>query len=421
MRPLLINSEDLRGGAARAAYRLHLALRGIDVDARMLVQVKHGDALSVLGPENAWQLLTAPLRPAVDLFPLLAYRRRGRETFYPGWLPDRMVRRASALAPDLVHLHWITGAAVNVRSLRKFARPLVWTLHDMWAFTGGCHYDDGCGRYASGCGNCPVLASTHKYDLSRLGWRRKRKAYRGLPLHVVTPSRWLGELARNSPLLDGFPVTVIPNAIDTEIFRPLPKAMARELLGLPKDRHIVLFAALRATSETRKGYRFLEEALRILAIQPLAARTTAVVLGASAPTERPDFGIDSRFLGTLTDDLSLALAYSAADVFVAPSVQENLSNTVMEALACGTPAVAFRVGGMPDMIEHQKNGYLAQPFDVADLARGMAWVLEDNDRRNALSAHARDKVLAEFESQKIARRHLAIYEQVIDETTGDDR
>lgn len=413
MNVLIVNSEDRRGGAARAAHRLHLALRGIDVDARMLVQVKHGDGQSVIGPANAWQLLTAPLRPAADLLPLLAYRRRGRETFYPGWLPDRMVRRAQALEPDIVHLHWITGGAVNVRSLRRFAQPLVWTLHDMWAFTGGCHYDAGCARHDSGCGRCPVLGSTIGFDLSRIGWRRKQKAYRGLRLQIVTPSRWLGDLSRNSPLLGEFPVTVIPNAIDTDVFRPLPKATAREMLRLPQDRQIVLFGALRATSEARKGYKYLEEALRMLAARSSDARTMAVVMGADAPADLPNFGMESVFLGTLSDDLTLALAYCAADVFVAPSEQENLSNTVLEALACGTPAVAFRIGGMPDMIEHQANGYLAEPFDVQDLAHGLAWVLESGSRRHVLSERARQKVTDEFESKKIARRHLALYKAAI--------
>ncbi len=379
----------------------------------MLVQVKHGDEASVVGPANAWELLTAPLRPAADLLPVLAYRRRSKATFYPGWLPDRMPRRAAGLAPDVVHLHWITGGAVNVGNFRRFGRPLVWTLHDMWAFTGGCHYDQGCGRFAEGCGRCPLLGSSREWDLSRLGWRRKAKAYPRLPLAVVTPSRWLGDLAMRSPLLGEFPVSVIPNAIDTAVYRPLDKSMARDLLGLPKDRRIVLFGALRATSETRKGYRYLVEALRRMAKSPAGAGAMAMVVGASPPATPPDLGLACAFLGTLGDDLSMAIAYSAADVFVAPSEQENLSNTVLEALACGTPSVAFDIGGMPDMIEHRANGYLAAAFEVEDLAHGLRWVLEDEPRRRTLAARAREKVLAEFGPETIARRHLSLYETVL--------
>jgi glycosyltransferase involved in cell wall biosynthesis len=414
MRSLLINSEDRRGGAARAAHRLHLALRSIGVDCSMLVQVKHGDELSVIGPESVVRSMTAPFRPALDLFPILAYRHRKKgATFYPGWLPDRIKRRVDAFAPDLVHLHWITGGTLNVRTLRKLGRPLVWTLHDMWAFTGGCHYDDACGRYATGCGRCPALGSQRESDLSAFGWRRKRSAYGDLPLTIVTPSKWLGELARNSPLLGYFPVNVIPNAIDVDIYRPTDKLAARKMLRLPPDRKIILFGALRATSERRKGYHLLQPALRTLSSAITGRDAVAVILGASRPAEPPDFGMESIFLGTLSDDLSLALAYSAADVFVAPSTQENLSNTVMESLACGTPVVAFNIGGMPDMIDHRANGYLAKAFDTGDLANGLEWVMQDGERNGALSERARRKVEETFAAPKVARQHLALYEEVL--------
>ncbi len=421
IRPLLLNSEDLRGGAARAAYRLHEALRAIGVDARMLVQVKHGDAQSVLGPESVPARVAGMLRPIADLAPLLAYRARRKTTFYPGWLPDSVARRVRRLAPDLLHLHWITGGFLKVSSLRRLQRPLVWTLHDMWAFTGGCHYDEECGRYATGCGRCPALGSRSAYDLSYWGWSRKARAYAGLPLHIVTPSRWLAEAARASPLLSGHPVRVIPNAIDTRVFRPIGKTAARDLLGLPQDRRLVLFGALFATSEPRKGYRYLEPALAQLArlaAQLPAAPLSAVVFGATQPAQPPQFGMPAHFLGTLSDDVSLAALYSAADVFIAPSIQENLSNTVLEALACGTPVVSFDIGGMPDMIEHRRNGYLARPFEADDLAQGLHWVLESPDRHAALGARARAKILEEFEAEKIARRHVELYREVLDTAPG---
>ncbi len=229
MRALLINSEDRRGGAARATHRLHRALRSADVDCHMLVQVKHGDDSTVIGPNGVLRAMTMPLRTALDVLPILAYRNRKQSTtFYPGWLPDRIKPRVDAFAPDLVHLHWITGGTFNVRSMRKLGRPMVWTLHDMWAFTGGCHYDDDCGRYRKGCGFCPALGSGRESDLSAFGWRRKSRAYRDLELTIVTPSKWLGGLASNSPLLSDFPVKVIPNAIDVDIYRPIDVTAAGE-------------------------------------------------------------------------------------------------------------------------------------------------------------------------------------------------
>jgi len=420
MRALLINSEDRRGGAARAAYRLHLALRAADVDCRMLVQVKHGDDPSVIGPENVLRSLCAPLRPALDMLPMLAYRQRNKSTtFYPGWLPDRIKPRVDAFAPDLVHMHWITGGTMNVRTLRKLGRPIAWTLHDMWAFTGGCHYDDDCGRYRNGCGRCPALRSQRESDLSAFGWRRKHRAYRDLPLTIVTPSKWLGDLARNSPLLGNFPVRVIPNAIDIDLYRPVDKFTARQLLRLPADRKIILFGALRATSEARKGYHLLQPALQMLANSAAGSDALAVILGASEPAEPPAFGMGSVFLGTLADDVSLRLAYSAADVFVAPSTQENLSNAVMESLACGTPVVAYNIGGMPDMVEHRVNGYLASAFDSSDLAHGLQWVIADDERHAALSDRARRKVVDRFAAPTVAREHIALYEDMLGRVAQD--
>jgi glycosyltransferase involved in cell wall biosynthesis len=415
MKPLLVNSNDLRGGAARAAYRLHVGLRSIGVDSSMLVQVKDGEDASVVGPLTAFGRLAGRVRQALDLLPVYAYPAgRTRRTFYPGWLPDRSCVRVQEIAPDLVHLHWITGGFVNVKTLRKYRLPLVWTLHDMWPFTGGCHYDDGCGRYLSGCGSCPILGSNSSRDLSSRGFTRKVRAYRDLPLTIVTPSRWLGERARRSPLLAGFPVSVIPNAIDTDCFRPIAKGAARDLLGLPEDRKLILFGAAHGADEPRKGFSHLQTALRLLVERAGASPYTAVIFGASTPERPPDLGMSSTYAGSLDDDVSLAALYAAADVFVAPSTQENLSNTVMEALACGTPCVAFDIGGMPDMIEHRRNGYLARSFDAADLAEGMRWILEDDQRRQAFSSRARQKVLEEFAMPVVARRYLELYRRVLE-------
>ena len=413
IRPLLLNSEDTRGGAARAAFRLHRGLRRIGVDARMLVQIKHSDDASVLGPRSLAGSVLSRLRPALDFAPVLAYRRRGKGVYYPGWLPGRVGARVRGLAPTLAHLHWITGGFLNVGSMRHWRLPLVWTLHDMWAFTGGCHYDEGCGHYRTRCGSCPVLGSQTRLDLSWLNWVRKRSAYRGLPLHVVAPSRWLAREAQASTLLGDFPVHVIPNGLDLDEYRPLDRLRARELLRLPPDHKLVLFGATSGTSEARKGFSCLQSALTRLAAEWHGQALTAVVFGASTPARPVDIGLPAIYMGSLRDDVTLALLYSAADVYVAPSLQENLSNTVMEALSCGTPCVAFDIGGMPDMIEHGRNGYLARPFDPGDLAVGVRWILEEPARWRELSARARAKVVEDFEIERVARRHLDLYAEVV--------
>lgn len=413
MRPLLLNATDIRGGAARAAYRLHLGLRGIGVDSRMLVQSKESDDQHVLGPRSRLEELVGIVRPQFDLLPLYCYPKRKKEVFYPGWLPDRVARKVDRSGADLVHLHWISRGFIGLQTVARFRRPVVWTLHDMWAFTGGCHYDAGCGQYMQGCGRCPSLGSNRNADLSRWAWRKKKGGWKGLNLRVVTPSRWLADCARNSPILGGCSITAIPNGIDLTVYRPHAKDHARSILSLPNDKRLIMFGAVSGAEEERKGFRYLQEALARFAAGGRGSEYTLVVAGASRPSESPHLGVDTIYLGRLHDDVALALAYSAADVFIAPSTQDNLPNTVVEALACGLPCVAFDIGGMPDMIEHERNGYLARPFLAESLAQGIAWVLEDSSRQRLLSERARSKAEEEFDVSRVAKRYLQVYEDAV--------
>jgi glycosyltransferase involved in cell wall biosynthesis len=416
MRPVLLNTYDIRGGAARAAYRLHCGLREAGVDSRMLVQSKSGDDPYVEGPRSRFETLMGVVRPQFDILPMYLYPGRRKGVYYPGLLPGNYVNRVRGLNPDIVHLHWVAGGFLNHQALTGFGVPVMWTLHDMWAFTGGCHYDDGCGRYAGACGSCPTLGSLRDADLSRWVWRQKRRKWAGVPLTVVTPSRWLAECARRSSLFSNKRIEVIPNGLDIKIFRPLDKCSARNLLHLPAEGRLILFGALNANSDHRKGFHILIEAMRIFReVHEPHSGCQVVVLGASRPISPPDLGVPVHYMGVLNDDVTLALLYSAVDVAVIPSTQENLSNTVMEALACGTPCVAFNVGGMPDLIEHQENGYLACPFDPLDLARGMQWVLEKRERRCSLSKRAREKVEADFDLRLVAQRYLALYSIMLNE------
>jgi glycosyltransferase involved in cell wall biosynthesis len=206
---------------------------------------------------------------------------------------------------------------------------------------------------------------------------------------------------------------VIPNGLDLQKYKPIERSLARKLLDLPQDKQLILFGAMKSTSDRRKGFHLLLPALQKLSQSEWQKRLELVVFGASEPLEPPDFGFKANYIGKLGDDISLSLLYAAADVFVAPSVQDNLPNTVMEALACGTPCVAFKIGGMPDMIEHEQNGYLAQPYEVEDLARGIAWVLEDRERYEKLCDRAREKAEEEFTLELQAQRYLSLYKELI--------
>ena len=414
---LLLSYSDSGGGAGRAAYRLMQGLRAQGVSAQMeALDPVTGDP-AVHGPKTRLARFAGLMRNSVDRLPLGLVMRGPRPMFSPAWLPERLAYRVRRLAPDLVHLHWIAGGMLRIESLARLGRPLIWTMHDMWTFTGGCHYDDGCGRYVvEACGCCPVLGSSRQWDLSRWVLWRKRRAWRGLPITLVAPSRWLAERASASSLFRDRPVQVIPNGLDLELFQPVDPGLARRLLRLPADRSYLLFGALDPAGERRKGFWLLQAALQRLADAGWRERLDLLVVGAAAPAVPLDLGLRTHFLGVLRDELSMALALAAADAVVVPSTQENLPNMAIEAFACGRPCIGFAVGGLPDIVEDGANGRLAPPFDTGELAAAIAWVLQDEERRRALGRAARQKTEETFDLRLVARRYADLYAEVLDAT-----
>lgn len=407
----MLNALEGVGGAARAAARLERGLRERGLDARLLVHfrsVREGGALCRGG---ALRRAARRLKVYLGVLPVRAYPNRPENNFTPALLPDGLPREVRRAAPDLIHLHWLGAGFCRIETLAKFSQPLVWTLHDSWAFTGGCHVPFACDRYRQRCGACPVLGSRREADLSRWTWRRKERAWRDLNLTIVAPSCWLAECVRSSSLLGHFPVRVIPNGLDVERFRPMDRSTARNLLGLPEDRKIVLFGAVNATSDANKGWRLLHQALKVLASD--VSGVEAVVFGAPRPNVLPDVGMPLHFLGELNEEAKLVAAYASADVFVLPSLSEVFPLVGLEALATGTPVVAFNIGGLPDLIEHQRDGYLARPYELADLARGIAWFLEDPERRAEAGRRAREKAVGKFSLGAVAERYIALYGEVL--------
>ncbi|MEG4327015.1 glycosyltransferase family 4 protein [Microcoleus sp. herbarium5] len=412
MKVVLLNSSDTEGGAARAAYRLHQGLQGIGVSSQMLVKNKKSGAPNVICSQNGIGNKFDKIISTISNSPLRLYPERNRGIFSPEWLPDSLAAQVAKIKPDIINLHWVCGGYMQVESVPKFNTPLVWTLHDMWPFTGGCHYSEECDRYTKSCGSCPQLHSTKESDLSRWVWQRKAKAWKNIDLTLVSPSAWLAKCASSSSLFKDYRVEVIPNGIDIQKYKPINSQWAREILNLPKDKQIVLFGGAGGTGDRWKGFNLLVLALQSLSKSGWKDRIELLVFGSSQPENPIELGFKTHYLGKLADDISLATVYAAADIFVAPSVIDNLPNTVMEAFACGIPSAAFNIGGMPDLIEHCSNGYLAQPYDSEDLARGIAWVLEDPERHQKLCRSARRKVEEKFTLEVQAREYKKLYEEV---------
>lgn len=411
MKPVLLNTYDW-GGAGIATRRLLNGLKDIGVDAKMLVQHKRSDHEDVIGPEGLLRRAYSAFRILSDPLPTKLYNDI-EGNFSIGWLPDDINRQIGKLNPDIIHLNWVGEGFFNVKSIGDMSAPIVWRLPDMWAFTGGCHYSGDCTRYEQTCGACPRLGSTRDRDLTRWTFNRKAESWEDQDMTVVATSTWLAEAARNSSLFSNRRIEIIPNALDTSIFRPTDTAKGRELFDISTDKQTVLFGAQFATSDPRKGFDLLENALQWLYDRQPDRNIELVVFGGSEPEEGPDFGYPVRYLGYLQNDRDLAKLYSAADVMVVPSRYEGFGQTASEALACGTPVVAFDATGPSDIIDHQETGYLAEPYDPKELAEGIEWVLADGNRRANLSQEARVRASDRYNLTTVAGQYVDLYEDIL--------
>jgi glycosyltransferase involved in cell wall biosynthesis len=411
MKILHINTFDIQGGAARAAYRLHQSLIHAGVRSQMLVQTKTIDDPNVIGPERKIQKGIGCIRPVLDQLPNYLYPQKKKTPFHAAWLPfSSVLKQIKEIDPDVVHLHWIAGGFFRIEQIARIKKPIVWSLHDMWAFTGGCHIDGGCGRYRQQCGACPVLGSSNEKDLSRRVFTRKQRHF--LKIHHLTInglSRWLANCAKNSSLLKDQNVVNLPNPIDTNVYKPLPKEQAKNIIGLSLNKKHILFGAINATGDYNKGFSELTQVFHNLGN---AKNIELAIFGSSEPANSPKFSIPTRYLGRLQDDISLRIIYSAADVMVVPSKQEAFGQTALEAMACGTPVVAFGVTGLLDIVEHLENGYLAKPYDTEDLACGIEYCLNIADSKK-LGDNARRKVENNFDANLVANRYISLYISIL--------
>ena len=410
MKVFHLNFSDINGGAARAAYRIHHAVRAADVDSTMLVNVAESGDWTVAGPLSQFDRLMARIRPHAGTLPRALLRTGNPIIHSPAVVPSGWSRRLNRSDADVIHVHWVAGEMLSIRDIGRLKRPVVWTLHDMWAFCGAEHYtDDHRWREGYRRDNRPGYESG--FDLNRWTWNRKRKNWRH-SMHIVTPSTWLGDCVRQSALMRDWPVTVVPNPIDTHRWKPIDQALARSLLGLPADVPLLLFGAMGGGHDPRKGFDLLLDALAYLRAE--RDDLHLVVFGQLAPRQLPDLGFPIHYTGHLHDDLSLRVVYSAADLLVIPSRQDNLPNTGVEGHACGTPVVAFNTGGFPDIVDHLQTGFLAPAFDASELAKGIGWVLENSLSAN-LRANARERAVSRFSYPVVGQQYLEVYRQAVEE------
>ena len=412
MRVLIVNTSERTGGAAVAANRLMKALNNNGVKAKMLVRDKETDSLTVVGlpksPMLRWNFLWERL---VIFFRLRFSKKHLFEIDIANTGSDITKLREFQEA-DMIHLHWINQGMLSLSSIRKIlqsGKPVVWTMHDVWPATGICHLTLGCRNFTTHCHHCRLLPGNGSaHDLSSSIWEKKAKMLEDESIYYVTCSRWLESEAKASALLKGHKMTSIPNPIDTHIYNRCNKQEARQRLGLPADKRLILFVSQRVTNQN-KGMNYLVEACSKLKDIP---QMGVVILGGHAEEVADQLPFETYPLGYVNDEHRIVDIYNAADVFVLPSLSENLPNTIMEAMACGVPCVGFRVGGIPEEIDHKRNGYVAEYRSAEDLAKGIRWILTEADY-DALSQNAVHKVAQNYSQQSVAIKYLDVYQQAM--------
>jgi len=427
LRVLAMNHSDTVGGAARAAYRVHNAVRHLGVDSILRVNQKVLEDDTVQGPSGQLgrlltkfysgmgQLLIKPLKESNSTYQSIAL------------MPTRWASRINDSQNDVVHMHWINGEMISIADIGRIQKPLVWTLHDMWGISGAEHYaDDDRARMGYTKENRPSGESG--FDLNRWTWLRKAKHWKK-PIVITTPSRWMAEKISESALMKDWPVMAIANPINTDTWRPVDQAVAREELGLPLNVPLILFGASGGGGDPRKGFDLLLAALPMLKKSmdennPQSPGIELVVFGQDAPKDGSGLAklnIPTHYMGHIHNDHTLQLLYSAADVMVVPSRQETFGQTASEALACGCPVAAFGATGLLDVVEHLACGYLAKPYDPQDLATGIEWLIRSQQEdKNAgrlsesnLRLAARKHAIDHFSYPVIAKQYIAAYEYAI--------
>lgn len=420
MKVVLINTYENRGGAAIACNRLTHALQNAGVDACMLTATAYGKDTAVKSVADSrkelWQLKSCFLRERLSIFLQNRFSRKNLFAVSTASHGLHIAQHRILQEADIIHLHWINQGYISLNELQEImalGKPIVWTLHDMWPVTGICHHARTCNRYTQSCGECMFLQSNCRNDLSARTFEAKKDIYSTAPIHFVACSKWLQEQIEKSALLKTQDtVCNIPNPLDTLFFTPEDKKKARALLGLPQDKLLILFGAVNA-ADKRKGIDYFINTLEILRKQytHLNDKIELVVFGSTGNLPLDRFSYPCTTLGYISDSNTIKQAYCAADTYVTPSLEENLPNTIMEAMSCATPCVGFSIGGIPEMINNT-NGYVARYKDATDMAHGIAHVL-DNRYNQQLGSNARIKVEESYAQEKIARQYIDLYQQLL--------
>ncbi|MDR3128738.1 MAG: glycosyltransferase family 4 protein [Tannerellaceae bacterium] len=402
MKVVILSTYARKGGAAIAADRLRSALQKEGVEVSMLT----GNMLNT----SEWKKQVNFLRLVAERVVIFIACHFRRENLFKVSIANTgtdVSRHPLVREADVIHLHWINQGFLSLTDIRKLlqlGKPVIWTMHDMWPFTGICHHARECTHYKETCRCCPFLRSLKREDLAFRVFLQKKKLLNQANVVFVGCSKWITELAGEGTLSKDKRTCTISNPIDTTLFFPVrDKRMAKERMGFSTNKRLLLFGAFNV-SDKRKGLDHLIKALRLL---PEDEMIEIVIFGQTEGVQAL-YPHPVHFTGYIGDEAQKVTLYNAVDVFVTPSLEDNLPNTLMEAMACGTPCVGFKVGGIPEMIIHKQTGYLARYEDASDLAEGILWVLNHNED-GKLSSACRQKVETSYAESVVAKQYINLY------------
>lgn len=416
MKVLHLNANSA-GGAFTAANRLSASLRALNVDSSHIVYSGAEGSGYAVWANTFFRRNRALLNHAAEKLDFLRFEKDAsiRFAFSHGLTGVDVTRWQAFEEADIVHLHWINKGFISLGGLSAIlntGKPVVWTCHDMWPFTGGCYHNRGCDHFQTACGRCPYLKNPSEKDLSARVYRRKQHIFSADNLHFITPSAWLAEKATLSPIASGKHIAVIPNGIDTNLFKPGDAAEARQKLGIPADAKVLAFAAA-SLANPKKGFAEFKELIGLLHAAGME-NLYVLLIGENKQHASLDFPVPFTFTGYLTKEADMVQCYQAADVYITTSHEENLPTTIMESMACGTPVAAFSVGGIPEMIAEGENGWLSNLRDVNTLSEKLAVYLNAPDAaQNDLQNRSRHFAAKKYDCAVVAGQYKLIYEKLL--------
>jgi glycosyltransferase involved in cell wall biosynthesis len=412
MRVLHLSYSDLEGGAARAGFRIHHAVKQVGVESRFAVTKACSNESEIITNCFFFEKIKNKFRRLIASGARQFLTTQNPVIHSPSIINSNLPKILNKIDVDLIHLHWFGFETLSISDIAAIDKPIVWTLHDMWAFCGAEHYssDD---RWRRGYHKKNRILSEKGFDLNRWVWMRKKKIWKR-KINIVTPSAWLAHCVRESALMHDWPTDVIPYHINPFRWQPVSRTLARQMFNLSQDANLILFGAAGGVTDPRKGFDLLQEAL--VSLKNNGKEFELVIFGQSQHIKQLGDCFKVHYAGNIVDEVAMSVLYSAADVYVLPSRQDNLPNTGLEAHSCGIPVVGFNVGGVPEIVDHMKTGYIAQPFDTKDLSNGILWVLENVNKDNNIRTAARSRALSEWSAEVVGNKYQELYRRVTGKT-----